>query len=126
MDGSATDIRSTAGKVVEALKSVAQNISKEDFQKAKALAKFKELEYGQEPRAALELTGAGLVRDNKPYQIDEVAKSIDGVTEDMVKKLVKEALENKASVSAGGKQGENKSLADANQADMAAHAGQSQ
>ncbi|KAK0290831.1 ubiquinol-cytochrome c reductase core subunit 1 [Friedmanniomyces endolithicus] len=102
MDGSATDIRSTAGKVVEALKSVAQNISKEDFQKAKALAKFKELEYGQEPRAALELTGAGLVRDNKPYQIDDVAKSIDGVTEDKVKKLVKEALENKASVSAVG------------------------
>ncbi|KAK1029559.1 ubiquinol-cytochrome c reductase core subunit 1 [Friedmanniomyces endolithicus] len=126
MDGSATDIRSTAGKVVEALKSVAQNISKEDFQKAKALAKFKELEYGQEPRAALELTGAGLVRDNKPYQIDDVAKSNDGVTEEKVKKLVKEALENKASVSAGGKQGENKSLADANQADMAAHAGQSQ
>ncbi|TKA77382.1 hypothetical protein B0A55_03229 [Friedmanniomyces simplex] len=102
MDGSANDIRNTAGKVVEALKSVAQNISKEDFQKARALAKFKELEYGQEPRAALELTGAGLVRDNKPYQIDDVAKSIDGVTEDKVKQLVKEALENKASVSAVG------------------------
>lgn len=102
MHGSANDIRSAAGKVVEALKSVAQGISKEDFQKAKALAKFKELEYGQEPRAALELTGTGLVRNNKPYQIDDVAKAVDGVTEDKVKQLVKEALENKASVSAVG------------------------
>ncbi|KAK5737072.1 ubiquinol-cytochrome c reductase core subunit 1 [Elasticomyces elasticus] len=102
MNGSATDIRNTASKVVEALKGIAQNISKEDFQKAKALAKFKELEYGSEPQAALELTGAGLVRDNKPYQIDEVAKSVDSVTEDKVKQLVKEALENRVSVSAVG------------------------
>lgn len=102
MNGSASDIRSTAGKVVEALKGIAQNISKEDFQKAKALAKFKELEYGQETHAAMELTGAGLVHGNKAYQIDEVAKSVDSVTEDQVKQIVKEALENKASVSAVG------------------------
>lgn len=102
MNGSASDIRNTAGKVVEALKSVAQGVSKEDFQKAKALAKFKELEYGQETHAALELTGAGLVHGNKAYQIDEVAKTMDGVTEEKVKQIAKEALEGKASVSAVG------------------------
>ncbi|KAK5118574.1 hypothetical protein LTR85_008039 [Meristemomyces frigidus] len=102
MHGTASDIRSTAPKVVEALKSVAQGVSKEDFQKAKALAKFKELEYGQETQAALELTGSGLVHGNKAYQIDEVAKSMDGVTEEKVKQIAKEALEGRASVSAVG------------------------
>lgn len=102
LSGSASDINNTAGKVVEAIKGVAQGISKEDFAKAKALAKFKELEYGQETQAAIELTGAGLVHGGKAYQIDEVAKSVDGVTEAKVQQIAKEALENKASVSAVG------------------------
>ncbi len=102
MTGSASDIQKSAPKVVEALKSVAQGIDKEAFAKAKALAKFKELEYGQETQAAMELTGAGLVHGGKAYQIDEVAKSVDGVTEEKVKQAAKEALEGKASVSAVG------------------------
>jgi ubiquinol-cytochrome c reductase core subunit 2 len=102
MAGSASDIKSSAPKVAEALKSVASNIDKEAFAKAKALAKFKELEYGQETQAAMELTGAGLVHGGKAYQIDEVAKSVDGVTEEKVKQAAKEALEGKASVSAVG------------------------
>ncbi len=102
MAGSANDIRQTAPKVTEALRNVAQNLSKEEFQKAKALAKFKELEFGQETEAGMVLTGAGLVHGGKPYQIDEVAKSVDGVTIENVKKVAKEALENKASVSAVG------------------------
>ncbi|KAK5172748.1 ubiquinol-cytochrome c reductase core subunit 1 [Saxophila tyrrhenica] len=102
MSGSASDIKSSAPKVVEALKGVSQNIDKEAFAKAKALAKFKELEYGQETSAAMELTGAGLVHGGKAYQIDEVAKSVDGVTEEKVKQAAKDALEDKASVSAVG------------------------
>ena len=102
MHGSAFDIRQSAPKVVETLKSVAQNISKEDFQKAKALAKFKELEFGSGIQAGMELTGAGLVRDGKPYQINEVAEAIDGVTAEKVKTIAKQALEGKASVSAIG------------------------
>ena len=102
MAGSASDIKATAPGVVEALKGVAQNISKEDFAKAKALAKFKELEYGQETQAAMELTGAGLVHGGKAYQIDEVAKAVDGVTEAKVKQVAKAALENKARVRAVG------------------------
>ena len=102
MSGSASDIGTTAPKVVEALKSCAQNISKEDFEKAKALAKFKELEFGQETQAGMELTGAGLVAGGKAYQIDENAKAVDGVTIEKVKQVAKEALENKASVSCVG------------------------
>ncbi|KAK3706506.1 ubiquinol-cytochrome c reductase core subunit 1 [Vermiconidia calcicola] len=102
MVGSASDIKNNAGKVVEALKSVAQGVDKETFTKAKALAKFKELQYGQETQAAIELTGAGLVHGGKAYQIDEVAKSVEGVTAEKVQQIAKEALENKASVSAVG------------------------
>ena len=102
MSGAASDIKASAGKVVDVLKGVAKGIGKEDFAKAKALAKFKELEYGQETQAAVELTGAGLVHGGKAYQIDEVAKSVDGVTEAKVQQVAKEALESKASVSAVG------------------------
>jgi len=102
LNGSAQDIRSVASKVVEALKSVTQNISKEDFAKAKALAKFKELEYASGVQAGISLTGAGLVRDGKPYQSEEVASAIDNVTLEKVQQIAKEALENKASVSAVG------------------------
>lgn len=102
ISGSTYDVRSAAQKAVDALKTIAQGVSKEDFAKAKALAKFRELEYGQETQAALELTGLGLVSHSKPYQIDEVAKSVDSVTEEKVKQVAKEALENKASVATVG------------------------
>ena len=102
LHGSASDIRATAPKVVDALKAVAQGIDKEAFAKAKALAKFKELEYGSETQAAMELTGAGLVQGGKAYQIDQVAKSVDGVTIESVKEFAKKALEGKASVAAVG------------------------
>lgn len=100
--GAASDIRNTAAKVVDTVKSVAQGFSFELFQKAKALAKFQQLEFGQEAQAGMELTGAGLVQGGKAFQIDEVAKAIDSVTEEQVKTFAKEALENKASVAAVG------------------------
>ena len=102
MSGSASDISMTAPKVVETLKSVAENITEEDFRKAKALAKFKELEFGEETQAGMELTGRGLLQSGKPYQIDEVAKAVDGVTMAKVKQIAKEAVQHKASVSAVG------------------------
>lgn len=102
MAGSASDIKTSAPKVIEALKGAAEGIDKESFAKAKALAKFKELEFGQETQAGMELTGAGLVHGDKAYQIDEVAKSVDSVTEEQVKKVAQEALQNKASVSSVG------------------------
>ncbi|KXT04761.1 hypothetical protein AC578_9745 [Pseudocercospora eumusae] len=101
-NGSAKDINAVAPKAVEALKGIASGVNAEDLQKAKALAKFKELEFGQTTHAGIEYTGAGLVRDGKPYQIDSVASAVDGVTAEKVQQVAKEALENKASVSAVG------------------------
>ena len=102
LSGSADDVASNAKSVVETLKAIASGVSSEDLAKAKALAKFKELEYGQSTQAAIELTGAGLVQGGKAYQIDEVGKAVDTVTAEKVQQLAKEALENRASVSAVG------------------------
>ena len=88
LNGSATAVKDAAQDVVSTIKSIASgNISTEDFKKARAQAKFQELEYGQEPLAGLELTGAGLVQEGKPYQLDESAKAIGDVSEDKVKKV---------------------------------------
>jgi len=102
LSGAAKDVRSGASKIAESLKAIAQGVDQETFQKAKALAKFNELERGSETAAGIRLTGAGLLRDGKPYQINDVASALDGVTEDQLKQFAKEALENKASVSAVG------------------------
>lgn len=102
LSGSANEIRNISSEVVETIKSIANGVSKEEFQKAKALAKFKELEFGQNVSAGIELTGSGLVHGNQAYQIDEVAKKIDGVTEEQVKSAAKTILEHKASVSTVG------------------------
>jgi len=103
LHGSATAVRDAAPEVVKAIKAISDGqISSEEIKKAIALAKFKELEYGQQPMAALELTGAGLVTNGKPYQLDESAKAIGDVTEASVKEAAKSLLEYKASVSTVG------------------------
>ncbi|KAF1353315.1 ubiquinol-cytochrome C reductase complex core protein-like protein 2 [Delphinella strobiligena] len=102
INGSAKDVGGAAAEAVKALEQIAQGVSKEEFTKAKALAKFKELEFGQNISAAIELTGSGLVQSSKPYQIDEVAKGYEAVTEESVKKAAKTLLETKASVSTVG------------------------
>lgn len=85
--GASQQISRAAGEAVKTLQSIASGMTKEDLQKAKALAKFKELDHGQNVSATLELTGAGLIHGDKPYQIDEVAKKYDAVSEDAVKKV---------------------------------------
>lgn len=88
LSGNAGDIRKVSLEVVKTLKSVAAgDVSKEDIKKAVASAKFLALESGQNIGAGLEMTGAGLVQGGKAFQIDEVGKSVDGVTEDQVKKV---------------------------------------
>ena len=88
ISGDARQVREASQEVVKTLKSVASgNISKEDIRKAVATAKFKALESGQNVSAGIELTGAGLVSGGKAFQIDELGKSIDGVTEEQVKKV---------------------------------------
>lgn len=88
ISGNARQIRGASQVVVKTLKDVANgNVSKEDIKKAIATAKFKALESGQNISTGIELTGAGLVRGGKPFQIDELGKTIDSVTEDQVKKV---------------------------------------
>jgi ubiquinol-cytochrome c reductase core subunit 2 len=86
--GSAKGVAETAKASVEAIKKIAAGeISNEQFTKAKAAAKFKELENGQDVRAGLQLTGNGLIHNTQAYQIDEVAKAIDGVSEQALKSV---------------------------------------
>lgn len=88
MSGNASQIRKAASGVVSAVKRVAAGeVSKEDIKKAVATAKFQALESGQTISTGIELTGAGLVTGGKAFQIDEVGKSIEDVTEDQVKKV---------------------------------------
>lgn len=86
--GNADQIRQVSQEVVKAVRSVAAgNVTREEIKKAVATAKFKALESGQNINTGIELTGAGLVQGGKAFQIDELAKSIDSVTEDQVKKV---------------------------------------
>ena len=86
--GSAKDVTGAAYKAVEKIKKVAAGeISAEDFSKAVAQAKFKELEHGQNIWGSLELTGAGLIHGGKAYQLDETAQKIGSVTQDQLKKV---------------------------------------
>lgn len=88
MHGNADQIRQASQDVVKSIKTVAAgNVSKEEIKKAVATAKFQALESGQNINTGIELTGAGLVQGGKAFQIDELGKSIDGVTEDQVKKV---------------------------------------
>lgn len=103
ISGTAEHINIASQAVVEALKTIASgNVSQEDVKKAVATAKFEALNAGQNVAAGLELTGAGLIQGGKAFQIDEVGKSISGVTEDQVKKAAKSLLEGKATVSSVG------------------------
>lgn len=91
--GSAKGVADTAKASVEAIQKIAAGeISSEQIAKAKAAAKFKELEHGQDIRAGLELTGNGLIHNTQAYQIDEVAKAIEGVSEEALKKVCSTAL----------------------------------
>jgi ubiquinol-cytochrome c reductase core subunit 2 len=86
--GSAQAIRSASAEAIKALESVSSgSISKEDFTKAVALAKYRALEEGQNIEAGLVATGAGLVHGGKPFQIDEVGKSVESVTADKLKSV---------------------------------------
>ena len=88
MTGIGRQVREASHEVVKALKSVASgNVSKEEVKKAVASAKFKALESGQNIDTGIELTGAGLVQGGSAFQLDEVAKSLEKVTEEHVKKV---------------------------------------
>lgn len=84
--GGAEILRGAAAAVVKTVKSLAAGeINKEDFKKAVASAKFRTLATGQESTAGIEATGQGLIAGGKAHQFDEVAKSIEGVSESQLK-----------------------------------------
>lgn len=88
LSGSAKAIRGAATEVVKALKSISEgSIGKEEFTKAVALAKYNALEEGQNIEAGLVSTGAGLVHGGKPFQIDEIGKSVESVSADKLKSV---------------------------------------
>lgn len=86
--GSASAIRNASAEAVKALRSISDgSISKEDFTKAVASAKYNALEEGQNIEAGLVATGAGLVHGGKAFQIDQIGKSIEGVSADKLKSV---------------------------------------
>ncbi|KAL2002190.1 hypothetical protein VTN02DRAFT_453 [Thermoascus thermophilus] len=103
VSGKADKIAAAGKNVVDAVKRVAAGeVASEDVKKAIALAKFRALEAGQNLETGLEITGSGLINGFKPYQLGEVAESIDKVTEEQVKDAAKSFLSAKASVAAVG------------------------
>ncbi|KAL4915588.1 Metalloenzyme, LuxS/M16 peptidase-like protein [Aspergillus aurantiobrunneus] len=103
LSGKADQVASAGKSVVEVLKKAAAGeIPGEEIKKATALAKFRALESAQTLETGLELTGSGLINGSKPYQIGEVAQSVDSVTEAQVKDVAKSLLSGKASVASVG------------------------
>lgn len=83
LSGSADAVRGASAEAVKALKGISEgSISKEDFTKAVALAKYRALEEGQNIEAGLVATGSGLVHGGKAFQIAEIGKSIEAVSTD--------------------------------------------
>ena len=88
MSGNARQISDASKDVVKALKDTAAGkVSSEEIKKARAAAKFDALESGQNIDTGIESTGAGLNQGGKAFQIDEVGKGIEDVTEEQVKKV---------------------------------------
>lgn len=86
--GSASAIRSASAEAIKSIKAISEgSVSKEDFTKAVALAKYQALEEGQNIEAGLVSTGAGLVHGGKAFQIDEVGKSVQSVTVENLKSV---------------------------------------
>ncbi|OJJ44865.1 hypothetical protein ASPZODRAFT_134264 [Penicilliopsis zonata CBS 506.65] len=103
LSGQAGQIAAAGKNVVEIVKKTAAgDVSSETIKKAVALAKFRALESVQTLETGIEATGSGLINGSKPYQIGEIAKAIEGVTEQQVKEAAKTFLSGKASVAAVG------------------------
>ncbi|KAL3470388.1 Metalloenzyme, LuxS/M16 peptidase-like protein [Aspergillus californicus] len=103
LSGKAEQVASAGKSAVDVLKKAAAGeISTENIKKATALAKFRALESAQTLETGLEATGSALINGSKPYQIGEVAQTVDSVTEAQIKDLAKTLLSGKASVASVG------------------------
>ncbi|KAB8072847.1 Metalloenzyme, LuxS/M16 peptidase-like protein [Aspergillus leporis] len=103
LSGKADQVATASKNAVDALKKVAAGeVAGEEIKKAAALAKFRALESAQSLETGLEATGSALLSGGKPYQIGEIAQSIDAVTEVQVREVAKHFLSGKASVASVG------------------------
>ncbi|KAL4903526.1 hypothetical protein BDW74DRAFT_169022 [Aspergillus multicolor] len=103
LSGKADQVAAAGKSVAEALKKAAAGeVPADEIKKAAALAKFQALESAQTLATGLEATGSALINGSKPYQIGEVAQSVDSVTAAQVKDLAKSLLSGKASVASVG------------------------
>ncbi|KAJ5833189.1 hypothetical protein N7474_001500 [Penicillium riverlandense] len=99
LSGKADQVGAASKNVVDVLKKAAAGqVASEEIKKAAALAKFRALESVQTLETGLEATGSSLVHGSKPYQIDEVAKALEKVTEQQVKEAAKSFLSGKATL----------------------------
>ena len=88
ISGNAHQVRLASFKVGKLLRSLESgSLSKDDFRRAVAAAKFKALDSGYTIGEDTELAGAALLKNGKAIQIDEIGKSIEGVTEEQLKKV---------------------------------------
>ena len=93
LTGKGPDVAFAGKVVVDTIKDVAAGkIDPEDLKKATMLAKFRALELGQLTDTGLEATGMGLITGGKAYQIGEIAKMIEGVSEEKVKAVSSSVL----------------------------------
>lgn len=118
LHGSAEAVRASAIEAIKAIKNIADGqITKELLQKAIAQARYQALEEGQNFEAGVVASGAGLVHGGRPFQFDQVAKSIQSVDIEKLKAVsapvailelsnllqaAKALLKGKATVSAVG------------------------
>lgn len=84
--GNPDHIAKASKNVVDTIKQIAGGqVNEEDIKKARALAKFRALEAGENLNAGLEATGLGLITGGRASQLDEIAQAIDKVGSDKVK-----------------------------------------
>ena len=86
LSGNVGQVAAASKTVVDTLKKVAAGeVAGDEIKKATAFAKFRALESIQTLETGLEASGSALINNAKPYQVTEIAQSIDKVSEQQVK-----------------------------------------
>lgn len=88
LSGNVGQVAAASKTVVDTLKKVAAGeVAGDEIKKATAFAKFRALESLQTLETGVEASGSALINNAQPYQITEVAQSIDKVSEQKVKEV---------------------------------------
>lgn len=88
LTGNVGQVATASKTVVDVLKKVAAGeVPAEEVKKATAYAKFRALESIQTLETGLEASGSALINNAKPYQVTEIAQSLDKVSDQNVKEV---------------------------------------